>query len=115
MIAGGKINKNMEKEKITFEQFCDPEYRRKQQMQLKSEAVWVVFHELDGLLNVSKFAKRYFNKTQSWFAQKLSGMTVCNKKRAFTPDEYSAISASLRDIAKRLNDYADEIDKAKNE
>lgn len=99
--------------KITFEQFCDPEFRRNEQLKVKSEATWLTFHELDGLINVSQFARQYFNKSQSWFAQKLDGMSVCNKKRQFTPDEYSKIVDSLRDIASKLNQYADHIDAAK--
>lgn len=105
----------MEKEKITFEQFCDPAFIRAEQMKVKSEAVWVIFQELGGLINVSKFAKEYLNKSQSWFAQKLSGMTVCNQKRSFTENEYKAISRGLRDIATRLERYADEIDRARFE
>ena len=105
----------MEKEKITFEQFCDPAFIRSEQMKVKSEAVWVIFQELGGLINVSKFAKKYLNKSQSWFAQKLSGMTVCNQKRSFTEHEYMAISRGLRDIANQLERYAEEIDSARFE
>lgn len=97
---------------ITYEQFTDPAFRRAEQMRVKSEATWVTFNELDGLLNVSKLAKEYFHKSQSWFSQKLNGYSVCKKERAFTADEYSQLTASLRDIANRLNEYADAIDAA---
>lgn len=100
------------KEKITFEQFCDPAFRRAEQMKVKSEAVWVTFHELGGLINISKLAREYFNKSQSWFAQKINGHSVDGKKRSFTPEEYARITSSLRDIARRLDRYADEIDAA---
>lgn len=102
----------MGKPKISFEQFNDPAFRRAEQMKVKSEAVWVTFHELDGLINVSKLAKNYFHKSQSWLAQKVAGYTVCNKERTFTPQEYSQLTAALRDIANRLNEYADAIDAA---
>ncbi len=102
------------KNKITFEQFCDPVYRRAEQMKIKSEAVWVIFNELDGLINVSKFSKEYFKKSQSWFAQKLHGLNVCDKDRSFNDEEYKQLSKALRAVAKRLNDYADELDKAEN-
>lgn len=81
-------------------------------MKVKSEAVWVIFHELDGLINVSKLAKDYFHKSPSWFAQKLKGLTVCNKERAFTTEEYNQLAHALRDISDRLKNYADELDKA---
>lgn len=102
----------MEEKKITYEQFNDPVFRRAEQMKVKSEAVWVTFHELKGLLNVSKLARIYFQKSQSWFAQKVFGLSVDGKKRAFTAEEYTRLTTALRDIARRLNEYADAIDEA---
>lgn len=102
----------MEKEKITFEQLCDPKFRRGQQMKVKSEAVWAIFLELGGLINVSKLAKDYFGRSHSWFVQKVNGISVNGKRRGFTAEEYVKVSASLRDIARRLNEYADAIDAA---
>lgn len=103
------------KEQISYQQFIDPAFRRAQQIKVKSEAVWVTFLELDGILNISKFARHYLNRSQSWFAQKLYGHTVDGKRRAFTEAEYTAIAASLRELAKRLNEYADCIDNARVE
>lgn len=114
MTDGGKFTKKMENKKITYEQFCDPSFRRAEQMKVKSEAVWVVFHELDGLINVSKMAKEYFHKSQAWFAQKLYGHTVSGKERSFTEQEYEQIAATLRSIGHRLLEYANEIDTADN-
>ncbi len=102
----------MDNQKPTFEQICDPAWRRAEQMKVKSEAVWVTFLELGGLINVSKLAKEYFNKSQSWFVQKVRGITVCKKEREFTTEEYARLSAALRDIARRLTEYADAIDAA---
>lgn len=113
MTDGGKYTKYMEDDKITPEQFGDAAYRRKIQMGVKSEAVWVTFHELDGIINISKLAKVYFKKSQSWLAQKINGLSVNGKEKEFTPDEYRLLSASLRDIADRLNGYADAIDAAR--
>lgn len=76
--------------------------------------MWVVFHELGGLINVSKMAREYFHKSQSWFAQKLSGLTVNGKEQRFTEEEYGQIAQALRDIAGRLDRYADEIDGAES-
>lgn len=102
----------MNEKKITFDEFCDPSFRRAEQMKRKSEAVWVAFLELDGLINISRLAKTYFNKSHGWFAQKLYGHSVCNKKRSFTAEEYKQLSDSFRKIAARLNEYADAIDAA---
>ena len=116
---------------------CDPAFRRAQQIKIKSEATWVAFLELDGLINKSKLAEQYFNKsqawlshslsglinktqlseqyferTQSWFSQKLNGCEVCNKERSFTPAEYHQLAEAFRHIARRLEQHAAEIDAA---
>ncbi len=103
----------MENKKITFEELCDPEYRRREQFKVKSEAVWATFIELNGMINVSKFSKLYLNKTHSWFAQRLHGYMVGGKPMVFKEEEYSKIAESLRDLGKKLNEYADKIDAAK--
>lgn len=99
-------------EKNSLQDFLDPKRRRELQMGIKSEAVWVVFLELGGLINVSRLAREYFSKSQSWMAQRINGYTINHKECSFTPEEYRKLSASFRDIATRLNRYADEIDAA---
>ena len=78
----------------------------------KDGAVWSAFMELKGMLNISRFARVYFNRSQSWFSQKLHGCTVCNIQQSFSADEYSKLAQSFRELARQLNQYADEIDKA---
>ncbi len=101
----------MTNEKPTFEQLCDPAYRRKEMVTEKMGAAWVAFTELDGLINLSKLAG-YFGKSQSWLSQKINGCTVCKRKRAFTEAEYHQLAEAFRDIARRLQTHADEIDTA---
>lgn len=98
--------------KITYEQFCDPAFRRAELIKVKSDATWVAFHELSGLLNLSQFAREYFGKSQSWFAQKVRGYSVHGKRKSFTSEEYHQIAQSFRDIARRLSQAADEIEAA---
>ena len=45
----------------------------------------------------------------------VNGCTVLNKSMAFKKDEYHQLAEAFRDIAKRLQAYADEIDAAKRE
>lgn len=89
------------------------ESTRKEVVEFKEGAVWSAFFELDGLINISKLARQYFKKSQSWFSQKLHGCTVCQKEQSFSKEEYYQLAQSFRDIANRLNKYADEIDNAK--
>lgn len=74
--------------------------------------MWLTFLDLDGLINVYKLSRRYFYKSQSWFAQKLQGNEVCKKERSFNAEEYAQLSQAFRDIARRLNEYADALDSA---
>ena len=105
----------MGKGKIIFEQFYSPEFLRLKLMKVKSAAIWLTFLELDGLINISKLAKLYFNRSHSWFTQKLYCKNVAKKERSFTEEECAKLTGALRDVAKRLNEYADAIDKAKYE
>ena len=100
-------------EKITFEKFCDPEFRREEQFKIKEEAVWASFMELDGLVNISKFAEKYFDRSQGWFSQKLYGHVVCGKPRKFTHEECDKIAQSFRELAAELETFAGHIQLAK--
>lgn len=102
----------MEEDKITLEQLRDPAFRRGMQMKVRSEIIWVAFMEMDGLVNFTQFAKRFFGKSHSWFSQKLHGLTVKGIKKGFTEDEYRIFAASFRKMAAKLNEYADALDNA---
>lgn len=86
--------------------------RRNAIIDIKSGAVWNAFVELEGLVSKSQIARQYFGKSQGWFSQKLNGCTLHNKKQEFTEAEYSKLADAFRDIARRLEAHADEIDKA---
>ncbi|MDE7396421.1 MAG: DUF5053 domain-containing protein [Muribaculum sp.] len=98
--------------KITFEQLCDPEFRRTKHLESKSGAVFVAFLELNGLINNSALARQYFDRSPAWLLQRINGNTVFNKKAGFRPDEYHQLADAFRDIARRLEKHADEIDAA---
>ena len=100
------------KEKITYKQLCDTSFRRKEQMKVKTEAVWVAFLELRELISITGFTEKYFQRTHGWFSQRLNGNIVNNKVCEFSTDECNKIASSFRDLAKRLNEYADAIEKA---
>lgn len=88
------------------------EQHRIETISFKEGAIFMAFFDLDGLINKTALAKRYFRKTQGWFSQKLHGATVCDKERSFSDEESHCLAESFRDIAKRLMAHADEIDNA---
>ena len=91
---------------------CDPAFRRMHLITEKSGAVFVAFTELDGLINKTQLANRYFGRSQSWFSQRLNGCMLRNKQQSFTTEEYHQLAEAFRDIANRLMTHADEIDRA---
>lgn len=99
-------------EKPTFEQVCDPEFRRKAQIETKSGATFVAFMELKGLINNSGLARQYFQRSPSWLLQRINGNIVFDKKAGFSPEEYRQLADAFRAIARRLEKHACEIDAA---
>ncbi len=78
----------------------------------KAGAVDIAFDELEGIINKSELASQYFGKTRAWFSQKLNGCMVLDKKKSFTEEEYHQLAEAFRDLARRLEAHADEIDNA---
>lgn len=89
--------------------------RREELIADKSGATWNAFVELEDLINKSQISQQYFEKSASWFSQRLHGCTVRNKAVSFKDEEYHQIAEAFRDIAKRLIAHADEIDRARME
>ena len=91
------------------------EQHRSEVIKEKCGAVWNAFVELEGLINKTQIAEQYFGKTHGWFSQKLHGCSVFNKQKKFTEAEYHQLAEAFRDIARRLEAHADEIDSAELE
>ncbi|MDE6278211.1 MAG: DUF5053 domain-containing protein [Muribaculaceae bacterium] len=88
------------------------EARRRELIATKSGAVDNAFIELEGLINKTQLAQQYFHRSHAWFSQKLHGCSVLNKRMAFTEQEYHQLADSFRDIARRLEAHAAEIEAA---
>lgn len=89
--------------------------RRSECIKYKSDAVTTAFSELEDLINKTALAQQYFEKSQSWLSQRINGCFVINKAMAFKDSEYHQLAEAFRDIAKRLQAHADEIDAAELE
>lgn len=88
------------------------EERRKKCIEYKPDATATAFSELEDILNKSQLAKQYFGRSQSWLSQRLNGCWVQNKSMSFKKEEFHQLAEAFRDIAKRLQAHADEIDAA---
>lgn len=54
-------------------------------------------------LSVSKLSKDYFNKSSSWFYQRLNGNKIHGKVCRFTDKELETLDIALKDISQRLS------------
>lgn len=54
-------------------------------------------------LSVSKLAKDYFNKSSSWFYQRLNGNKIHGKVCRFTDKELETLDQALKDISQRIS------------
>lgn len=88
------------------------EANRTEVIKSRSGAVWNAFVELEGIINKSAISRQYFDRSQGWFSQRLNGCILGKKEQTFTDDEYHQLAEAFRDIARRLNAHADEIDDA---
>ena len=61
------------------------------------------------VLNGTYIAKRFFNKSGSWFSQKINNHMKNGKPCEFTPDELKTLSNALHTIAIELQDLADDL------
>ena len=109
----GKITTNMYLGKRDLFNKAEHEEHRKKCIEYKPDATATAFSELEDILNKSQLAKQYFGRSQSWFSQRLNGCWVLNKSMSFKEKEYHQLADAFRDIAKRLQAHADEIDAAK--
>lgn len=74
--------------------------------------MFIAFNELGNLINKTQLAKQYFHRTHAWLSQKIHGCTLHKVQYTFTEAEYHQLAEAFRDIAKRLEAHADEIDAA---
>ena len=88
------------------------ELHRKECVKFKPDVTFTAFSELEDIINKTQLAKQYFGKSQSWFSQRLNGCIVLKKSAAFKEEEFHQLAKAFRDIAKRLQVHADEIDAA---
>lgn len=54
-------------------------------------------------LSISKLSKDYFNKSSSWFYQRLNGNKIHGKVCRFTDQELATLNMALKDIGQRIS------------
>lgn len=88
------------------------ERSREEVKKFRSGAIFNAFIELEGIINKSALARQYFHKSQAWLSQRINGCTICDKEKSFTPKEARELASAFKDIARRLEGLATEIEEA---
>ncbi|MGN0028488.1 MAG: DUF5053 domain-containing protein [Marinilabiliaceae bacterium] len=72
------------------------------------------FFELEWLINQSRFASQYFKESLLWFTERMNYCEGHSRhSTTFTEEEYHQVAEAFRDLARRLERHADEIDAAR--
>lgn len=61
------------------------------------------------MLNCAAISNRFFNRSRSWFIQRLNNNTVNGKPASFTPEELSKLRASLKVLATEIINFANNV------
>lgn len=61
------------------------------------------------VVSCASISNRFFNRTRSWFIQRLNNNTVNGKPASFTPEELSRLSAALKTLASELIGFTKKI------
>ena len=78
-------------------------------MQCQYDAIDIANSELESF-TPNNFARHYFGEDEYWLQKKVYGCLHHKKDMAFSQEEIATYIAALRDVAKRINTLADEIE-----
>ena len=88
---------------------------RQRAQETKDGALYVFLMENRELIDFKGVAERYFERTGQWMRKRIRPFEIDGKmtKLAFTEDEFSTMVIAMRDIANKLNETADAIEKGR--
>lgn len=61
--------------------------------------------EITQFVSMSYIAKNYFNKTKSWFSQRINGNDVNGRPARFTPEEIDTLNRAFSDLSQKLGEF----------
>lgn len=92
------LNSNVEGLDEALMQSLDDTVIRAKELSLK-----IKLKEILPIVSLSYISEHYFNKSKSWFYQRLNGNEVNGKTASFTQDEIKTLDYALKDISKKLD------------
>ena len=61
--------------------------------------------KVSNIISMSYIAKNYFNKSKSWFSQRVNEFDVNGKPAKFTPEEIDTLNFAISDISNKLGSF----------
>ncbi len=61
--------------------------------------------QISSMISMSYIAKHYFNKSKSWFSQRVNEFDVNGKPAKFTQEELDTLNFAIRDISDKLGAF----------
>lgn len=71
--------------------------------------VLVDLADITEIVSISYIAKKYFNKSRAWLAQRINGNIVNGKPAQFSSDELIMLKTALVDISLKMQDASSKI------
>jgi hypothetical protein len=71
--------------------------------------VLVDLADVTEIVSISYIAKKYFNKSRAWLAQRINGNIVNGKPAQFSSDELKTLKIALEDISLKMQDASSKI------
>ena len=71
--------------------------------------VLVDLADVTEIVSISYIAKKYFNKSRAWLAQRINGNIVNGKPAQFSSDELKTLKTALEDISLKMQDASSKI------
>lgn len=71
--------------------------------------VLVDLADVTEIVSISYIAKKYFNKSRAWLAQRINGNIVNGKPAQFSYDELKTLKTALEDISLKMQDASSKI------
>lgn len=75
----------------------------------KDSKVRQKLHDIDLNISWGRLSRDYFDKSASWFYNKLNGIDGNGGEGGFTPDELQQLKGALCDLSERIRRAADNL------
>ena len=114
------IKERPESEQIKFNKQMEEKYRNMTLEEVEASIpqikeridelkILVDLSDVTEIVSVSYIAKKYFNKSRAWLAQRINGNIVNGRPAQFSNEELKTLKKALEDISLKMQDASSKI------